>query len=372
MSAARQSLAIGLSIAAMGASYPYLSTELEAAGAGPWLLGGVMVATPTMRLALGNVWGGVSDRAQGATWVLVVAALIAAVGMGLMSWGLLVVGVLFFAFGRVGIDPLLDAAIVRSLADRRVYGKIRSWGSVGFVVAVLAASYTRDLGYSPFLVAAAMSVGLVLVSTALKSAPPAGPPVQILPALKELSRDRTVVLLLFASAFHFAGISIYDGFYALHLDRLGIGSWSGPSFALGVGVEVVALFAGPWLLQRFSATRLIQVGIALSVPRFVLTALITAPIALTAVQALHGLTFGLFWVGAIQLMADRAPRHIQSSGQALLSAAVGGLGALTGMGLGSIGIATLPSSSHIFWIAALLAVFALILSPRTCPEADSD
>ena len=372
MSAARQSLAIGLSIAAMGASYPYLSTELEAAGAGPWLLGGVMVATPTMRLLLGNAWGGVSDRAQGATWVLVVAAAIAAAGTLGMASGFLVLGVLVFALGRVGVDPLLDAAIVRSLEDRRVYGKIGSWGSVGFVLAVLGAGWARDAGISPFVVAAAMSLGLVVVAPTMKAAPPSGPPVRILPALKELSRDRTVVLLLIASALHFAGISIYDGFYALHLDRLGLGSWSGPSFALGVGVEVLALFAGPWLLQRFSPTRLIQVGVALSIPRFVGTALITVPIALTAVQALHGLCFGLFWVGAVQLIADRAPRHIQSSGQALLSAAVGGLGALTGMGLGSVGIAQLEHSGQIFWISALLAAFALMAAPRACPPQDSD
>ncbi len=358
----RHSLAIGLSIAAMGATYPYLSVELDRAGITGWWLLAAMIATPTMRLLIGSGWGALSDKLRGAVWVLALAAAISALGAGLMGLGVALAGVFVFSAGRVGIDPLLDGSVLGGLADdRRRYGRVRAWGSVGFVVAVLIGAAMVESGVSPFWLACALSAALAALAFALpRDAGQEGHP-GILPALRTLISDRPVLALLVASAFHFASISVYDGFFALHLERLGLPSrWAGMAFGLGVGLEVLVLFAGPWILRRFGAHKCIVFSVALGIPRWLVCAWVIDPVALVAVQALHGIGFGAFWVGAVHRVATRAPREVQASAQAVLAAALGGVGALMGNALGTFGVSTFENTGDIFLISAALATVALV------------
>ena len=358
----RHSLAIGLSIAAMGATYPFLSVELSRAGVTGWWLLAAMVATPTMRLIFGSGWGALSDKKRGAAWVLALAAAISAVGAGMMSLGVIVLGVFAFAIGRVGIDPLLDGSILGGLADdRRRYGRVRAWGSVGFVAAVLGGAWLVEIGVSPFWLATGVTGALALLSFALTKAPEEEEQPGILPALKALVSDRPVAALLVASAFHFAAISVYDGFFALHLESLGLASrWWGLAFGVGVTVEVLVLFAGPWILKRFGAQTCIVVAIALGIPRWLVCAWVQDPVVLVAVQALHGVGFGAFWIGAVHRVSTRAPRDVQASAQAVLAAALGGVGALMGNALGTLGVSTFENTGDIFLIAAALTVAGLV------------
>jgi len=358
----KHSVAIGLSIAAMGATYPYLSLELDRAGIEGWWLLAAMISTPVMRLAIGGGWGFLSDKLRGAAWVLAIAALLSAVGSGLMGGGFLIFGMFVFAAGRVGIDPLLDGSILGGLADeRRKYGRVRAWGSVGFVVAVLVGAWLHEGGTSPFWLACAAAGVLGALSFFLPgSAEPEEHP-GILPAIKALVSDRPVLALLVAAAFHFASISVYDGFFALHLERLELPSrWAGMAFGLGVTIEVLVLFAGPFLLRRFGAQVCIVGAVALGIPRWLICATSTDPWVLVAVQTLHGVSFGAFWIGAVHRVSTRAPREVQASAQAVLAAALGGVGALMGNALGTWGVSTFADTGQIFLIAAGLSVVALV------------
>src|SRR5207237_1379728 len=58
-------------------------------------------------------------------------------------------------------------------------------------------------------------------------------------------------------------------------------------------------------------------------------AVVSAPWALIALQALHGMTFGMFWSAAIALVASTVPPSLRATGQALLIMAIN-LGAAVG------------------------------------------
>ncbi len=59
--------------------------------------------------------------------------------------------------------------------------------------------------------------------------------------------------------------------------------------------------------------------------------MVTGPIAIVLVNAVHGITFGLFWIAGVALMSARAPQEVTTSAQALFALAVGGFGSTLGV-----------------------------------------
>ena len=81
------------------------------------------------------------------------------------------------------------------------------------------------------------------------------------------------------------------------------------------------------------------------------------PVWLIGLQALHGITFGAFWLAAVAMVSKRAPDEIATSAQGLLSASVGGMGAALGMVGGSI-VVEYWSTEWVFAFGAAMAVLA--------------
>jgi PPP family 3-phenylpropionic acid transporter len=78
------------------------------------------------------------------------------------------------------------------------------------------------------------------------------------------------------------------------------------------------------------APRALLLAAMAGVPRWALTAWVTDPVALVAIQVLHGLAFGVFWIAGVQLMSERAPAQVSASSQSLFNASSYGVGALFG------------------------------------------
>ncbi|HJP14860.1 MAG TPA: MFS transporter, partial [Nitrospinota bacterium] len=86
-------------------------------------------------------------------------------------------------------------------------------------------------------------------------------------------------------------------------------------------------------------------------------------------QALHGLTFGIYHVGAIQFVDQMSGKAIKNTGQALYNAATFGLGStvgvlLAGWLLPSLGFIVLM---HLSAILALIAGVWFVVSTNIRP-----
>lgn len=381
--AIRLSLLQALSFGAMGAVLPFLALELRAGGVGPVGVTVAMVSVPVASLLLGPVWGWASDRAGQLRGGLALAGIFAVLGatvlVGLPVW-MAVVGALLFAVGRSGLSPLVEAASLHSVGrDPGRYARLRRWGSAGFLASVLFSGLMRDyLGLSSFWLGLGLGTGVLAMVWALPAAPArTGEPLG--PALAQLVRDPVVALILVASALHFSGIAIYDGFFAVHLEGLGHGTtWVGVAAVLGIGVEVGVLSLAAWMVRRAGPSALFVGAMLLNVPRWAVMIFWTDPFWVVPIQAVHGLAFGAFWVAAIALISARAPSRLVGSVQGLLAAAAGGVGAGLGNGLGSALIAT-GDSWRLFSAALVLAssatvvaAVAVLLHDRTRPQSTRD
>ena len=379
----RLALLQGLSLAMLGAVFPYLALELKALGVTGVALTLAMTATPAMRLVLGPAWGMASDKTQGSPLILLLAAGAALLGclalLGLPP-SLALLGVLALGIGRTGSGPLVDGLTLRTLEGQQDrYGRVRMWGSLGFLIAAFAAGLARDKGISPLWFGLAAGVGMVAVVLTLPRPPaPTKTSPKLGAALRKLSTDTGFVLLLVASAFHFSGHAVYDSFFSVHLNAQGFDTvWVGVAVTLGVGVEIAVLASGSWLLKRFGARKLLIGAMLLAIPRWVLSASATSLFFTVGAQVIHGVTFGAFWIAAVALVGERAPKHLRTSGLGLLSAAVGGVGS----GLGNVGGSLIVDSgvdTHmLFWLSSGLAVVAsaaaagcLVASRRPAPALE--
>lgn len=367
----RLAVIYAVSFAALGGFVPYMALELQAAGVTGLWLAVAMGALPLGRLVGGPLWSAAADRFQAADWVLRVAAVVALVGMvGVAArpghW--VVLAVLVLAVGRAPLGPVLDTLSLRVLeGDQGAYGRLRRWGSVGFLLSTLAAGALADhLGLSPLWYAAVLSAILVLAMVGVPRADRLSP-APIWAGLKLLFKDAALGWLMLAAAFHFAAHVGTTSFLAVHMESMGARTtWTGVALALGVGVEVGVMSLGQRLFARFDARQVFLFAVVLALPRWILTAMAREPWVLVALQGLHGITFGAFWLAGVSLVAQRAPKTVANSAQAALGAAVGGLGAGMGMAGGGLIVSSAPTWHLFLWGAggAVLAILCTLLALR--------
>ena len=325
---------------------PWIGLHLGDVGLSASATAAVLGALPLGRLLGAPLWGWVADRSSAPTVLRVASVLATLLGIAWavarLPW-LLAPLVLAWAMTRAPWFPIMDASTVQAVGRR--YGPVRAVASVGFLVSMMVAGVLRDvwapaplaLGVASMALATAASFGI-----RAEGPPPTAPPWRALGALLKHGELRA---LLAASALHGASLSTYDLLFSTHLRDLGAPTVATSiAFALGVGVEIALMLFASRLLAWLGAGRLMLLGLAAGVPRFLVLGTATSVPVMVGIQALHGLHFGAFWVAGTALFAERAPPELRNTTQALLPAAAYGVGPLLGMGLATawLQVGTLP------------------------------
>ncbi len=367
----RLSALYALSFGSLGAIFPYLAVELRAAGASPLLVVGVLSAAPAIRLVAGPVWGILADRFRIEDRILWVGATVALLGSALLAGGpaLALPGAILLALGRTPIDTTLEGMTLNALGpDPVAYGRVRLWGSLGFLAAALCGGWMeRGSGLGPMTLGAVLA-GLMLVLALTTPRPGRFEPVPIGPALRALWGQVQVRWFLVVAALHFLSHAGATAFLAVHLEAHGAPGWvTGVTISVGVAVEIVVMARSRWLFSRIAPNTLLLGVVALGLPRWLLNAAFTSPLEVVLIQTLHGLTFGAFWVAATAWLGARAAPEIRTSAQALLGAAVAGVGALGGNLLGGWLIERTTTDRMFLGMAAVSALAILAATRAFLP-----
>lgn len=371
-----------LAIGSVGALHPFLSLVLRRRGASPTATTLLLALFPLGLLLAGPAWGWLADRSRHPPRVIASALAVAATGSLLLlvpgSYLALVPGLALLALSRSGAIALTDVHTISALGGgeegRRDYGRVRMWGSICFIAAVqgvgLLAGGWPD---AALFVNAGLVLSLAVLTLTMSSARVHTAPRAPTPLLELMGRPALGRLFLI-SFLHVAAMSSYDNLFALHGNRIGLSDGMiGAAFGLGVGAEVVVLFLSPALLARFNPRVLIAAAVLSGVPRWWITGVTESHGVIIGIQALHGATFGLWWVGGVAFVSQQAPSSLRSSAQALFVASGFGLGNLAALVAAS---ATLAAVGTALWFQALAAVslVAVLLLPwalRSEPGATS-
>ena len=350
----------GVSYLGLGSLVPFLALVLQKRGIDGLMLTAALGALPLSRLVFGPLWSVLADRFQAPTRMVRIGGGLSAIG-ALVLWQApagwwVVVAMLILAIGRAPAGPVLDGLTLKSLGDRAQYGRVRRWGSVGFMVGVVGVGWLIDhTNFGPLEVVAVVSVIFWGLSVVMPSSD-AMERVEILPALKTLMSDRFVRWMIPAAALHFAPHVGNTSFIAVHMDGLGHAAlWTGLAIAGGVTLEIVLMGYSASLLKWLGVERLLVAAMALAIPRWALMIFLTSPVAIVAVNMVHGITFGMFWIAGVALMSDRAPERVATSAQGLLALAVGGIGSSLGI-LGASWLVTTWDTTVMYTVATAVAV----------------
>jgi len=276
--------------------------------------------------------------------------------------------------------PLGESATVHALFkdnsfDKR-YGRLRLWGSIGFIAMVLFAGelfQRKGIELYP-IVGAVVLIFLALVAFRLHE-----PKME---RRKMVKGELLIVLfnpdvrwfLLSGFFMIFAHAALYV-FYSLYLADLGYDKFQiGLFWALGVAAEVIFFYYQSKVLSRLDAEVILQIAFGIGVFRFILMAFFPVTWVLIIAQLMHAGTFAAHHSAATKLLQHWFTGPLQARGQALMATVSYGLGGtLGGLVAGWLWDATQPR--NVFVMAALACGLAGMaigkLSPRHYPASES-
>ena len=313
-----------------------------------------------------SLWAWVADHTERRVTVLRVTALAALIVFGGLllgrsfAWLFAVMLVLNTGIGAQA--PLAEALMLSEMrGDLSRYGRLRLWGSIGFIIAVAGFGPLLDLwdiGSLPWMCWGLL--GLVLAaSLTLRETPHVHPHADV-PSVGSLLK-KPEVISFFASTFLMvaAHAALYV-FFSLYLAQIGYSKTViGLMWSLGVIVEIGFFYCQAPLFRRFGVRRIMLCALALAFVRFMLIGLGAQYLALLILaQLLHALTFAGHHSASVLTLQRWFAGPLQARGQALYFSISYGLGGSFGGFLLSIFWGE-GDGRAVFVIAALMALAGL-------------
>ncbi len=356
-----------------GAFQPYFALYLQSIGLSAGRIAVLMSLGQFMRLLAPLLWSWLAD--SGGRRVRIVVASTAA---SLVSFSVvfltqeflaLLIGMAILHFFWSASLPLVEALTLGHLAARpERYGRIRLWGSVGFIAAVMGVGLLLDsmpIGSQLWVCWALLLGTFVSTLTLAEAREHAG---KVAGPILDVLRQRKVAFLFGAGLLMTAAHGALYVFYSIHLVAHGYGkTLVGLLWTLGVVAEIVVFLFMPRLAALVSMRRILLACFALAVLRFMLIGWTVEYIGLLLfAQLLHGASFGAHHAATMAALNRWFVPGQQARAQALYGSVAYGAGGMGGALLagalwGSLG----PGIT--FSAASLLALVGMILVWRGVP-----
>jgi PPP family 3-phenylpropionic acid transporter len=324
--------------AALGAMLPYWSLYLHDKGFNPVEIGELSALLVGTKIIAPNLWGWLADHTGKSLRIIRIASFFAALLFAGFLWAQ---NYFWFAWITVAFSFFWNAALPQFEAstlfhlknDSHRYSQIRLWGSIGFIVSVLAIGRLLDshaIALLPVVITLLLTLiwCVSLLTPDAHAGSPGCEPVGIMKILKKpevLAFLAVYMLLQLAHGPYYIFYSIYLKQYHYSATMTGL-LWS-----LGVFAEIVLFVYMRRLLKRFSLRHILLLSIFLAVLRWLLIAGYAEHVELLVfAQLLHAATFGGAHVAAIHLVHLYFGQQHQGKGQALYSSISFGIGGMMG------------------------------------------
>ena len=369
--------------AAIGLFNPYAPLWFQSLGFSTVVIGAIASLQSWTRVLSPYAWSWSGDHSGRRVELIRLAAagaLLSALGLLGVRAAVpvaLVTMLLFLANG--GIPPLYEAVLAHLLGgangiDPARYGRIRVWGSVGFIVAVTSFGMLLEwagIAAFPYFVAA-MNGLLLVAALRLRKTHVVAHAGEAAPAVLPLLRQPAVAWF-FASVFFtvLAHTSLY-AFFSLYLVSLGYGKAAvGAFWAVSIVVEIAFFWKQGSVFPLFTPHRWLQIVALTTVGRFAATAGGAAwvPVLLLA-QAVHAVTFACHHAACIALIHRFFPDRLRGRGQALYTMLGYGLPGVLG-GIAGGWLIDRMGFAAVFWAAAVCGLLAWACAARAARAADA-
>lgn len=324
--------------AVLGAFVPYWSLYLQSLSFSALQIGILMSLLLVTRIFAPTAWGWLADHTGRRVMVVQFAALggfVCFIGFFFgQSFTWIFLAMLLMSFCWSAALPLIEAVTLSHLGDKTDrYGQIRSWGSVGFILAVVGMGYLLDVVEIIWLlwVVLALKLGILVFSRSIPETEVIGGSVDQ-DSMRQVCQRPEVLAFLLSSLLMVFAHGVYYTFYSIYLVEQGYDKgFVGWLWAIGVICEIGVFFLMPWLMQRFSLKLILVFSFACAILRFLLIGWGVEWVALILfAQVLHAVTYGAHHVAAMMVVHHFFKGKHQAKGQTVYTSVAYGMGGTLG------------------------------------------
>ncbi|MDT8307856.1 MAG: MFS transporter [Anaerolineae bacterium] len=347
---------------ALGSFMPFINLYYERMGLSGIQIG-ILAATPLLiSSATVLLWGSLADVLHLHSRMLQMNLLLGAGAVFLLATGrsfqALLALVAVYAFFTAPIVPLLDSSALEASRDSgRSYGQLRAWGAVGWSISTIVIGLIIERFAIRYLFYG--YVALIMVTFAFALFQPRRAEVltsSLRQGLAKLLADQALLLFLLSVLLISLTLSAVNAFFSIYLDGIGAGEANiGLAWAVASLSEIPVMLYSGRLVRRIGSTGLIKISFVTFAIRWLLYSVIHTPALAIAVQALHGLSFATFLVGAVTFVNERAPSGLSTTAQSLFNLVAFGIGSIIGSVLGGY----LYQSAGMFFLFRVLSAIAM-------------
>jgi MFS transporter, PPP family, 3-phenylpropionic acid transporter len=322
----------------VGVFSPFASLYFADRGMTAAQIGMLMSLVQVMRIFGPNLWGWVADRQHQRVNVLRITATAAVVtfsgfffGQTFTHFFIVMVVVNLFASAQ---GPLSEALMLSEMrGDLTHYGRLRLWGSVGFILTVTLAGPLLDWYGIRLMPAIALALLMLVLAASFRMQESShGGIHQDAPSVLALLRRREVIAFFTSTFLMIAAHASLYVFYSLYLAQIGYSNTViGLMWSLGVVVEIVFFFYQAPIFKRFGVRKLMIASLLIAVVRFLMIGFGAQSLVLLLIaQVMHAATFGVHHSASIATLQRWFSGPLQARGQALYTSISYGLGGTLG------------------------------------------
>ncbi len=317
---------LALFYAGVAVWWPFYNLYLKDSGFSGTQIGIIAGVYQSMLFLVVPIWGFMADR-KGYLLVLkaaLVMSVLFVIGIRyLNSFYLLLFYMIVMAFFHHPIGVLVDTVTIRHVNyyQRHSFGHIRLWASVGWILGTtMMGRYLTDSPGDHIYPAAAMIYSVTLLVVWLIKPVPL--PMQSHVTLREVRfifGEKKVLLFLALIFLYGIGVAPIYVFINLYLRAIGAGNQLvGIIFAVQALTEIPFFFAGKRIVRRYGSHNVLLLSTGVAFVRMLLYSAVSNPLLALFIGMGQGLSFSLFWVGAIEYIHDLVPPQWGSTTQSLL------------------------------------------------------
>lgn len=300
-------------------------------------IGLVLAIGPLATIISQPFWGFLSDKYKTVKKMLIISV----IGMLLFSiiffkmdhlMTLLIFGALFYFFSSP-VGALSDSLAQRQADHLNVsFGSIRTWGSIGFAFSSLIVGEILNMFGVQFIVWPYISFGLILlmivflITDVTSDSSPAR-----LKDIKLLITNKPFIIFLLLMMFITITHRANDSFIGIYIAELG-GSerFVGISWFISL-ISEATIFALAFIwFNRKKALNLIVLASFIYVVRWLLFSFVDNPIHIIGLQVLHGLTFAIFYLAALDFVTRLIPNMLKATGHLIFYSTFFGISGIIG------------------------------------------
>ena len=269
---------------------------------------------------------------------------------------------IFYGIFYAPIISFLESFSMDLLGKEKTrYGHLRVWGSISFIITVIAVGRAID----------ALSTEIIVILILAGSMAHAVLSLNIPTAKKTRKSDfssgvmallnRRVIIFLVCAFLMLLSYGTYYGFFSIHLDNLGYSStFIGITWALASIAEIFVMINSDRIFKRFSFENVLIFSFLAAGLRWIILFYATSAWLILFSQLFHAVTYGAFHVASILYIDKLTPHDAKTLGQAVNNAVTYGFGIMAGFLVNGY-FFDIIGASNLFMISGVLAFSGGIL-----------